>query len=60
VDALEGSGLEPPDYPLPRQFLTEPPYLYGQGGRMARTLPAGVLVARLEDETDSVLSALAH
>jgi nitronate monooxygenase len=60
VDALEGSGLEPPDYPLPRQFLTEPPYLYGQGGPMARTLPAGTLVARLEDETDAVLSALAH
>jgi nitronate monooxygenase len=59
VESLEESGLRPPDYPLPRQFLTEPPYLYGQGGPMARSLPAGALVARLEEEADAVLRSLA-
>jgi nitronate monooxygenase len=58
VDTLEASGVQPPDYPLPRQFLTEPPYLYGQGGQMARSLPAATLVARLEDEADAVLAGL--
>ena len=30
----------PPDYPLPRLFLTEPPFLAGQGAPMARAMPA--------------------
>ena len=44
VDKLEAANLEPPDYPLPRFFLSEAPMLAGQGGRLARRLPAGDLV----------------
>jgi nitronate monooxygenase len=58
VDRLEASGVEPPDYPLPRLFLTEPPYLFGQGGPMSRSLPAGELVGRIEGEVDAVLATL--
>lgn len=58
VDRLEEAGVEPPDYPLPRLFLTEPPMLYGQGGPMARALPAADLVSRLAEETDAVLDRL--
>jgi nitronate monooxygenase len=58
VDRLEQSGLEPPDYPLPRRFLADPPMLAGQGGPMARSLPAGELVARLAAETDAALERL--
>ncbi|HZC27017.1 MAG TPA: nitronate monooxygenase, partial [Actinopolymorphaceae bacterium] len=59
VDSLESAGVEPPDYPLPRLFLTDPPMLAGQGGRLARRLPAGELIASLEAETTGVLSRLA-
>jgi nitronate monooxygenase len=55
---LEASGIAPPDYPLPRLFLTEPPFLAGQGGPMARSMPAGALVAQLERETLSALQAV--
>lgn len=58
VERLEASGLEPPDYPLPRSYLAEPPLLMGQAGRLARSLPAAELIARLEAETDEVLAAL--
>lgn len=58
VDRLEASGVEPPDYPLPRLFLTDPPMLYGQGGPMARSLPAGDLVARLVQEADDTVARL--
>jgi nitronate monooxygenase len=51
VERLESSGERPPDYPLPRFFLTEPPMLVGQGGSMARRLPAAQIVAGLERET---------
>ena len=56
VDRLEGSGLTPPDYPLPRLFLAEPPMLAGQGGSMARSMPAGELVAALAAEADAALA----
>jgi nitronate monooxygenase len=59
VDRLEASGLEPPDYPLPRYLTPEPPMLAGQGGRMARPLPAADLVAALAAETDEALGRLA-
>lgn len=59
VDALEASGLEPPDYPLPRFFLREPPMLAGQGGPLARSLSAAELVASLATETDAALAWLA-
>jgi len=55
VARLEASGVEPPDYPLPRLFLTEPPFLAGQGGPLARSLPAGDLMALLELETTAAL-----
>jgi nitronate monooxygenase len=58
VDRLEASGVEPPDYPLPRAFLAGPPHLYGQGGPLARTLPAAELVARIAEEADTVLAGL--
>jgi nitronate monooxygenase len=50
VDRLEASGLEPPDYPLPRSLSPEPPMLAGQGAALARALPAAELMAALEDE----------
>jgi len=58
VDRLEDSGVRPPEYPLPRLFLTEPPLLVGQAGGMARPLPAAELVAALVHETDQVLGGL--
>jgi nitronate monooxygenase len=58
VARLEASGVEPPDYPLPRLFLTEPPFLAGQGGPLARALPAGELLAVLEQETNVALEAI--
>ena len=58
VDRLEASGVGPPDYPLPRLFLTEPPLLAGQGGPLARSMPAGELVALLEQETNAALASL--
>jgi nitronate monooxygenase len=57
VARLETSGVEPPDYPLPRLFLTEPPFLAGQGGPLARALPAGELMAALERETTATLES---
>ena len=56
IARLEASGVEPPDYPLPRAFLTEPPFLAGQGGPLARALPAGELVTLLEQETSAASS----
>jgi len=58
VARLESTGVAPPDYPLPRLFLTEPPFLAGQGGPLARSLPAGELVALLERETTTALDSL--
>jgi nitronate monooxygenase len=58
VERLEASGEEPPDYPLPRSFLSEPPMLVGQGGAMARSVPAGQIVADLERQTTSVIEGL--
>src|SRR6476619_4545791 len=58
VARLEAAGVEPPDYPLPRLFLTEPPFLAGQGGPLARSIPAGDLMALLEQETDAALESL--
>jgi nitronate monooxygenase len=58
VDRLEASGLQPPDYPLPRFLSPEPPMLAGQGGPLARSLPAAELVAALEAETSDTLAAL--
>lgn len=58
VDRLETSGLKPPDYPLPRLFLSGPPLFAGQGGPLARRLPAGELVATLAQETDKALHHL--
>jgi nitronate monooxygenase len=59
VDRLEASGQEPPDYPLPRFLAPEPPMLAGQGGPLARSLPAAELVAALAAETDAALRRLA-
>jgi nitronate monooxygenase len=59
VDRLEASGLEPPDYPLPRYLTPEAPMLAGQGGRLARSLPAADLVAALAAETREALARLA-
>ena len=59
VDRLEASGVRPPDYPLPRSFLTGPPMLAGQGGPLVRSMPAAELVRVLEQETTDVLAALA-
>lgn len=58
VDRLEQSGLEPPDYPLPRFLSPEPPWLVGQGGPLARALPAADLLAALEAETHAALARL--
>ncbi|MET0865226.1 MAG: nitronate monooxygenase [Nakamurella sp.] len=59
VQRLEDSGVTPPDYPLPRLFLTEPPFLVGQGGPLARPMPAGELVSLLAAEADAAVAALA-
>jgi len=58
VDRLEASGVTPPDYPLPRLFLTEPPYLVGQGGSRARPLPAAELVVLLAAEADDAVGTI--
>jgi nitronate monooxygenase len=58
VARLEASGVEPPDYPLPRLFLTEPPFLAGQGGPLARSLPAAALIGVLEQETAGALDSV--
>jgi nitronate monooxygenase len=55
VDRLEASGLQPPDYPLPRLLSPEPPMLAGQGGPLVRSLPAGEIVAQLASEVDALL-----
>jgi len=46
------------DYPLPRFICPEPVLLVGQGGPLARALPAGKLVATLVEETDAALARL--
>lgn len=58
VDHLEASGLEPPDYPLPRFLLPETPMLAGQGAPLARSLSATELVATLAAETQDALARL--
>ncbi len=58
VDRLEASGLRPPDYPLPRLFVSGPPLFAGQGGPLARRLPAAELVDALAQETDKALHRL--
>jgi nitronate monooxygenase len=59
VDRLEASGVEPPDYPLPRGYQADPPMLVGQGGPMARAVPAADLMRALVTETDAAAAALA-
>lgn len=59
VDRLEASGEQPPDYPLPRLFLTEPPYLAGQGGPLARSIAAVELMRLLDTETAAAFAATA-
>ena len=58
VDRLEASGARPPDYPLPRLFQSEAPMLAGQGGPMARSMPAGDLISVLAEETTAAIRAL--
>lgn len=58
VRRLEASGVQPPDYPLARLFLSGPPRLAGQGAPMARSMPAAQLVRLLEQETMDALAAL--
>lgn len=58
VDRLEAAGVPVPDFPLPRHFLTELPMLTGQGGPLARDLPAAALVEALVAETSAVLERL--
>jgi nitronate monooxygenase len=53
VDRLEASGVEPPDYPLPRAYQSDPPMLAGQGGPMARSLSAAELLRVLVAEADA-------
>jgi nitronate monooxygenase len=57
VDALERSGLEPPDFPLGRFLFPGPVLLAGQSGRLARPMPAGDLVRVLAEETSAALAA---
>jgi nitronate monooxygenase len=59
VDRLEASGLEPPDYPLPRSLLPEAPMLAGQAGPLGRSLPVAELMTRLVAETEETLARLA-
>ncbi len=59
VQRLEASGARPPDYPLPRFFMTESPMLAGQGGPMARWLPTAQLMSMLERETSDALRRVA-
>ena len=58
VERLEATGLEPPDYPLPRSLSPEPPMLAGQGGPLSRALPAAELVVALVAEADAALARL--
>jgi nitronate monooxygenase len=58
VDRLEASGVQPPDFPLPRTYLSEPPMLTGQGGSMARSMPAAQLVRTLTAEADAAAAEL--
>ena len=58
IDQLEASGAEPPDYPLPRLFLRQPPALAGQVGVIARSQPARDIVAALDQETSAALDRL--
>lgn len=58
VDRLEASGVEPPDYPVPRYLSPEPPWLVGQGGPLARSLTAADLLVALETETDAAIARL--
>lgn len=58
VERLEASGLEPPDYPLPRHLAPQPPMLAGQGGPLARSMPAAELVETLAAETGRVIAGL--
>jgi nitronate monooxygenase len=53
--ALSASGIDPPDYPLPRALSPEPPMLAGQAGGVARSIPAGDLVGILVTETDQAV-----
>jgi nitronate monooxygenase len=55
IEELEASGLEPPDYPLPRLVFPDELLLAGEGGALAREAPAGRLVAALVDETEAAL-----
>lgn len=57
VDELEGAGLRPPDYPLPRYLTPEPPMLAGEGAAASRALPAAELMAALERETEEAVAA---
>ncbi|MGQ0629474.1 MAG: NAD(P)H-dependent flavin oxidoreductase [Sporichthyaceae bacterium] len=58
IDRLEAAGQAVPDFPLPRLFLREPPMLTGQGGPLARELPAADLMAVLVAETSAALARL--
>jgi nitronate monooxygenase len=58
VDTLEQSGVEPPDFPIPRFFFPGPIHLAGQSGALARALPAADLVRTLATETDDVFAQL--
>lgn len=58
VRKLDRAGIRPPDYPLPRLFLSGPPRLAGQGSPMAREMPAAQLVALLERETTAAIERL--
>jgi nitronate monooxygenase len=59
VEALERSGLEPPDYPLARVLFPGPVRLAGQGGPLARPMPARDLVRTLAEETETALAQAA-
>jgi nitronate monooxygenase len=59
VDELERSGIEPPDFPIPRFFFPGPVHLAGQSGPLARPLPAAELVGTLVGETDAAIARLA-
>jgi nitronate monooxygenase len=58
VDELERSGIEPPDFPLPRFAFPEAVLLAGQAGRLAKPLPAGDLVRLLAREVDDTFTNL--
>jgi nitronate monooxygenase len=58
VDQLEASGVQPPDYPLPRAYQADPPMLAGQGGAMARSMSAAELVRTLAAEADKAAAKI--